>query len=91
MNIRNPGPTWLWLFGDIWFAVVMGPAIWAGYLIAKNRIAFGGGVLAAWSVALLVIASALDRRQYARRWIVLTGGVGVFAASLLVFSWLPTP
>ena len=90
VNVRNPGPPWLWLFGDIWFAVVMIPAIASAYLIARGRLAPGGALLAAWSAAIVVIASAIDSRGYARRWIILTGGVCVFAVSLLVFNWLPT-
>ena len=93
MPVTQPGrpPTWLWLFGDIWFAIAILPAIGSAYLIAHGRVVSGVAVLVVWIAAFWAVASAMDRRRYARRWIILAGGVLVYAVSLLVFTLIATP
>ena len=84
MFVNQPGrpPTWLWLFSDIWATVMMLPGMGCAYLIATGRPVSGVAALVAWIGLLWVIASAMERRRYARRWIILTGGVIVFAVSV---------
>ena len=71
--------------------LAVGPAIVAAYLLAKGHTGLGGAILAVWIPLFWLFAGALERRARVRRWITLAGGTAVFAVSIVVFSWLPTP
>jgi hypothetical protein len=44
-----------------------------------------------WLPLFSRLAATLERRGQVRMWITLVGGILVFAVSVLVFFWLPTP
>ena len=86
-------PRWLWVLADprLGVFVVVGPAIASAYLLAKGRLSVGLTLLAVWVLAFAALAATAGHHGYARPWILLTGGILVFAVSLAVFTWLPTP
>ena len=81
------------MFGDpgIVMLLAVAPAIVAAYLLAKGHVAAGAATLALWVPLFWLFAGALERRAKVRRWITLAGGTAVFAVSIAVFAWLPTP
>jgi len=79
-------------FPDPTLAVlVVSPAIGAAYLLSKGHVMSGAMLLSAWVPLFALLAATLARRGLVRTWMTLTGGIAVFAVSVMVFFWLPTP
>ena len=71
--------------------LTVAPAIAAAYLLSKSRYIIGAVLLVLWVPAFWLLAAALDRHGHVRMWITVIGAILIFAVSVLVFFWLPTP